>query len=182
MNNPSNNNSNSTVSHLSSALRQVNLGNSNTTTDQSNINFELSQGNNRNNDNVNINQGVHGAAPAHIQAHAQQEQQRQRLQEQQQILQQAQQQQVFSNMGPVDNSRIRKFFQNQPMEGYTLFSHRSAPNGFKVAIVLSELGLPYNTFFLDFKRPVSHYFGPITLLTKVRSAPGYFFKLLDMRQ
>ncbi|CCE92292.1 glutathione peroxidase TDEL_0E00490 [Torulaspora delbrueckii] len=150
MNNPSNNNSNSTVSHLSSALRQVNLGNSNTTTDQSNINFELSQGNNRNNDNVNINQGVHGAAPAHIQAHAQQEQQRQRLQEQQQILQQAQQQQVFSNMGPVDNSRIRKFFQNQPMEGYTLFSHRSAPNGFKVAIVLSELGLPYNTFFLDF--------------------------------
>lgn len=151
MNNPSNNNSNSTVSHLSSALRQVNLGNSNTTTDQSNINFELSQGNNRNNDNVNINQGVHGAAPAHIQAHAQQEQQRQRLQEQQQILQQAQQQQVFSNMGPVDNSRIRKFFQNQPMEGYTLFSHRSAPNGFKVAIVLSELGLPYNTFFLDFK-------------------------------
>lgn len=85
MNNPSNNNSNSTVSHLSSALRQVNLGNSNTTTDQSNINFELSQGNNRNNDNVNSNQGVHGAAPAHIQAHAQQEQQRQRLQEQQQI-------------------------------------------------------------------------------------------------
>lgn len=150
MNNPSNNISNSTVSHLSSALRQVNLGNSNTTTDQSNINFELSQGNNRNNDNVNSNQGVHGAAPAHIQAHAQQEQQRQRLQEQQQILQQAQQQQVFSNMGPVDNSRIRKFFQNQPMEGYTLFSHRSAPNGFKVAIVLSELGLPYNTFFLDF--------------------------------
>lgn len=149
MNNPNNINSNSTVSHLSSALRQVNLGNSNTTTDQSNINFELSEGNSRNNESINSNQGAN-AAPAHIQANAQQEQQRQRLQEQQQILQQAQQQQVFANMGPVDNSRIRKFFQNQPMEGYTLFSHRSAPNGFKVAIVLSELGLPYNTFFLDF--------------------------------
>lgn len=146
MNNPSNNNSNSTVSHLSSALRQVNLGNSNTTTDQSNINFELSQGNNRNNDNVNSNQDT----AANIQANAQHEHQRQRMQEQHHILQQAQQQQVFANMGPVDNSRIRKFFQNQPMEGYTLFSHRSAPNGFKVAIVLSELGLPYNTFFLDF--------------------------------
>lgn len=36
------------------------------------------------------------------------------------------------------------------MEGYTLFSHRSAPNGFKVAIILSELGLQYNTIFLDF--------------------------------
>lgn len=36
------------------------------------------------------------------------------------------------------------------MEGYTLFSHRSAPNGFKVSIVLSELGLQYNTIFLDF--------------------------------
>lgn len=57
---------------------------------------------------------------------------------------------MLSNMGPIDHTRIRKFFQNQPMEGYTLFSHRSAPNGFKVAIVLSELGLPYNTFFLDF--------------------------------
>ncbi|CAI4741458.1 CMF_collapsed_G0045420.mRNA.1.CDS.1 [Saccharomyces cerevisiae] len=38
----------------------------------------------------------------------------------------------------------------QPLEGYTLFSHRSAPNGFKVAIVLSELGFHYNTIFLDF--------------------------------
>ncbi|KAI5955908.1 URE2 [Candida jiufengensis] len=47
-------------------------------------------------------------------------------------------------------SRITQFFQNQPTEGYTLFSHRSAPNGFKVAIILSELNLPFNTIFLDF--------------------------------
>lgn len=47
-------------------------------------------------------------------------------------------------------SRISQFFQNQPTEGYTLFSHRSAPNGFKVAIILSELNSPFNTIFLDF--------------------------------
>lgn len=50
----------------------------------------------------------------------------------------------------TDSTRLRNFFQNQPMSGFTLFSHRSAPNGFKVAIVLSELNLSYNTFFLDF--------------------------------
>ncbi|CCD25699.1 glutathione peroxidase NDAI_0F03810 [Naumovozyma dairenensis CBS 421] len=59
-------------------------------------------------------------------------------------------QQPQAPFGDVEYSRITKFFQNQPMEGYTLFSHRSAPNGFKVAIVLSELGLQYNTIFLDF--------------------------------
>lgn len=46
--------------------------------------------------------------------------------------------------------RILQFFQNQPTEGYTLFSHRLAPNGFKVAIILLELGLQFNTIFLDF--------------------------------
>lgn len=48
--------------------------------------------------------------------------------------------------------RITKFFQNQPMDGYTLFSHRSAPNGYKVAIVLSELKMKYQTIFLDFNK------------------------------
>ena len=43
-------------------------------------------------------------------------------------------------------SRISQFFQNQPTEGYTLFSHRSAPNGFKVAIILSELNLPFKYY------------------------------------
>lgn len=47
-------------------------------------------------------------------------------------------------------SRISRFFANQPTEGYTLFSHRSAPNGFKVAIILLELDSPFNTIFLDF--------------------------------
>ena len=46
--------------------------------------------------------------------------------------------------------RITQFFAQQPSDGYTLFSHRSAPNGFKVAIILSELELPFNTIFLDF--------------------------------
>lgn len=55
-----------------------------------------------------------------------------------------------SNLTSNSESRITKFFKNQPLEGFTLFSHRSAPNGFKVAIVLSELNLDYNTIFLDF--------------------------------
>ncbi len=54
------------------------------------------------------------------------------------------------NLTSNSESRITKFFKNQPLEGFTLFSHRSAPNGFKVAIVLSELNLDYNTIFLDF--------------------------------
>lgn len=48
------------------------------------------------------------------------------------------------------SSRISEFFQNQPTSGITLFSHRLAPNGFKVAIVLSELNFKYQTLFLDF--------------------------------
>ncbi|KAI0685588.1 glutathione S-transferase C-terminal-like protein [Cytidiella melzeri] len=34
---------------------------------------------------------------------------------------------------------------------FTLFSHKSGPNGWKVAIVLEELGLTYETKFLDFQ-------------------------------
>ncbi|GMM36627.1 glutathione peroxidase [Saccharomycopsis crataegensis] len=49
-----------------------------------------------------------------------------------------------------NSSRISNFFQNQPSSGITLFSHRSAPNGFKVAIILSELNFKYQTIFLDF--------------------------------
>ncbi|CCH43169.1 hypothetical protein BN7_2716 [Wickerhamomyces ciferrii] len=57
---------------------------------------------------------------------------------------------LSQNLTSNSESRITKFFKNQPLEGFTLFSHRSAPNGFKVAIVLSELNLDYNTIFLDF--------------------------------
>ncbi|CAN3376882.1 hypothetical protein DIURU_001659 [Diutina rugosa] len=60
------------------------------------------------------------------------------------------QQQIQSEATGGQQSRITRFFLNQPTEGYTLFSHRSAPNGFKVAIILSELGLQFNTIFLDF--------------------------------
>ena len=45
--------------------------------------------------------------------------------------------------------RIATFRQNLPKHGVTLFSHRSAPNGFKVAVVLSELGIDYHTFNMD---------------------------------
>lgn len=60
--------------------------------------------------------------------------------------------QLSNDLNNIDNSRLVRFFQMQPISGYTLFSHRSAPNGFKVAIVLCELDLPFNTFFLDFSR------------------------------
>lgn len=60
------------------------------------------------------------------------------------------QQQLQQEAGTHQQLRITQFFNNQPTEGYTLFSHRSAPNGFKVAIILSELNLPFNTIFLDF--------------------------------
>lgn len=60
--------------------------------------------------------------------------------------------QLSKSVPDIDNSRLLKFFSHQPTAGYTLFSHRSAPNGFKVAIVLSELSMPYRTFFLDFNK------------------------------
>lgn len=45
--------------------------------------------------------------------------------------------------------RIALFRENMPTKGVTLFSHRSAPNGFKVAVVLCELGIEYQTFNMD---------------------------------
>ncbi|KAI0685586.1 glutathione S-transferase [Cytidiella melzeri] len=35
---------------------------------------------------------------------------------------------------------------------FTLYSHKGGPNGWKVAIVLEELGLHYETKFLDFQK------------------------------
>lgn len=144
------NNNGNQVSNLSNALRQVNIGNrnSNTTTDQSNINFEFSTGVNNNNNNnsssnnnnvQNNNSGRNGSQNNDNENNIKNT-----------LEQHRQQQQAFSDMSHVEYSRITKFFQEQPLEGYTLFSHRSAPNGFKVAIVLSELGFHYNTIFLDF--------------------------------
>lgn len=134
-----------TVSHLSSALRQVHLGNSNTTTDQSNINIDF---NNRLNQQQLMDEVNRNSMNAHHSRQLQQQQQQQQQHHQQQ--QEVVQPQQYAGPNEVDSSRITKFFQNQPEEGYTLFSHRSAPNGFKVAIVLSELNLSYNTIFLDF--------------------------------
>ncbi|CAI4051249.1 hypothetical protein SUVZ_14G1040 [Saccharomyces uvarum] len=135
------NNNGNQVSNLSNALRQVNIGNrnSNTTTDQSNINFEFPAGVNSNSSVQNNNNGRNGTQNNNNENSIKDP-----------LEQHRQQQQAFSDMSHVEYSRITKFFQEQPLEGYTLFSHRSAPNGFKVAIVLSELGFHYNTIFLDF--------------------------------
>ncbi|CCF56230.1 hypothetical protein KAFR_0A07960 [Kazachstania africana CBS 2517] len=120
------------VSQLSNALRNVNINNNNGGILESDINFELSQQQNpnnlnSNNDNgdININSNSNINAP-----HPE----------------------ILHQEPKNEYSRITKFFQNQPMQGYTLFSHRSAPNGFKVSIVLSELKLPYQTIFLDFNK------------------------------
>lgn len=48
--------------------------------------------------------------------------------------------------------RIAEYRKNPPSEGISLFSHRSAPNGFKVAVVLCELGIKFKTFYLDLKK------------------------------
>lgn len=50
---------------------------------------------------------------------------------------------------PVPLDRIAEYRKKYPKDGITLFSHRSAPNGFKVAAVLSELGIKYHTFNID---------------------------------
>lgn len=51
---------------------------------------------------------------------------------------------------PSSNTdRIAAYRKNLPKSGITLFSHRSAPNGFKVAVVLCELGIEYQTYNMD---------------------------------
>ncbi|EJS42083.1 ure2p [Saccharomyces arboricola H-6] len=142
------NNNGNQVSNLSNALRQVNIGNrnSNTTTDQSNINFEFPANVNNNNNNNNSSNNVQNNSNGRN--GTQKSDSESNIKDT--LEQHRQQQQTFSDMSHVEYSRITKFFQDQPLEGYTLFSHRSAPNGFKVAIVLSELGFHYNTIFLDF--------------------------------
>lgn len=121
------------VSQLSSALRQVNINNStNNGNGNSNINSNMGNTNGNLNPVIPTNNLSFDTIP-----HAQE----------------GNPNIDNNNNGPgqqIEYSRITKFFQNQPMEGYTLFSHRSAPNGFKVAIVLSELKLRYQTIFLDF--------------------------------
>ncbi|TID30147.1 hypothetical protein CANINC_001309 [Pichia inconspicua] len=55
---------------------------------------------------------------------------------------------------PVDDSsELRAFFSRpMPNEGFSLITHRSAPNGFKIAIILSELNYNYQTIHLDFNK------------------------------
>lgn len=47
------------------------------------------------------------------------------------------------------NDRIAEYRSHMPSSGITLFTHRSAPNGYKVAVVLSELGIKYHVFHID---------------------------------
>lgn len=113
------------VSQLSSALKQVNISNSHVDTLPSNVQFHINGDTSIMDTSPNSDSKDDGNHDS-------------------------------NNEDPADTtgqtSRIANFFQNQPMDGYTLFSHRSAPNGYKVAIVLSELKLKYNTFFLDFTK------------------------------
>ncbi|CCX08378.1 glutathione S-transferase C-terminal-like protein [Pyronema domesticum] len=48
----------------------------------------------------------------------------------------------------ADTAAIQTFTEENPQ--FTLYSHDTGPNGFKVAELLSELGLTYKTVFLDF--------------------------------
>lgn len=72
-------------------------------------------------------------------------------------LQQQQQQQhlQYQNHNQFNEvtSELREFFNNPfPNDGFSLITHRSAPNGFKIAIILSELNYNYNTIHLDFNK------------------------------
>lgn len=74
---------------------------------------------------------------------------------QQQHQQQHQQQAQHANQPGQHTDtfdRIAEYRRNPPSSGISLFSHRSAPNGFKVAVVLSELGIKFKTFYLDLKK------------------------------
>lgn len=55
--------------------------------------------------------------------------------------------------GNIEISELVSFF-NEPVtnDGFALITHRSAPNGFKIAIVLSELNYQYRTIHLDFNK------------------------------
>jgi glutathione S-transferase len=69
-------------------------------------------------------------------------------------LNQQQQPTISSNAltPPPVVDRIAQYRENLPTEGISLFSHRSAPNGFKIAVILSELNIKYKTFYLDFAK------------------------------
>lgn len=49
----------------------------------------------------------------------------------------------------MTSDRIAEYKSRMPNTGITLFTHRSAPNGYKVAIVMSELGIEYHVFHID---------------------------------
>lgn len=64
-----------------------------------------------------------------------------------------QQQQQQQQQQAEETSELREFFSNPtPTDGFSLITHRSAPNGFKIAIVLSELNYSYRTIHLDFNK------------------------------
>lgn len=55
--------------------------------------------------------------------------------------------------GNVEMSDLCRFFQTEPPQsGYSLITHKSAPNGFKIAIILSELNYQYQTIHMDFNK------------------------------
>lgn len=57
------------------------------------------------------------------------------------------------NNNNLESSELTQFFNSPvPTNGFSLITHRSAPNGFKIAIILSELNYSYKTIHLDFNK------------------------------
>ncbi|GMF06875.1 unnamed protein product [[Candida] boidinii] len=180
--NNNNNNPTGAISHLSAGLRNVSLSensstnsinNSNNLSNASSIRNDVSMSdnntlntvnqnnnqnitdnnnnsnnnNNNNNNNININNRFNGGRKSISGSYS-----RQSNLDHYSVKNQFEQE-TNQTLNEDSVSRLKEFFNNGPYnEGFTLISHRSAPNGFKVAIILSELDLPYSTILLDFNK------------------------------
>lgn len=126
-----NQNTNQNISNLSAGLRNIHL----TSDDQ----------------HLHQNDELYNHTLQNRQFHDGQQQQQQQQQFEQQQQQQFQQQQQQGQA--QETSELREFFSNPPPSGgFSLITHKSAPNGFKIAIVLSELNYSYRTIHLDFNK------------------------------
>ncbi|OWB80758.1 hypothetical protein B5S32_g5059 [[Candida] boidinii] len=155
INNNNNNNNLSNVSGIrndinmsdSNNLNTVNQNNNQNNTVNSNNNNNNNNNNNSNNNNMNINNRFNGSRKSISGSYS-----RQSNLDHYSVKNQFEQE-TNQTLNEDSVSRLKEFFNNGPYnEGYTLISHRSAPNGFKVAIILSELDLPYSTILLDFNK------------------------------
>lgn len=127
------------LSNLSSALASISLQNGDDYNSNSNSNSNHQYAESPGSDDISMSVSIPNSNMM-----------QQQQQHQQQLQERLQQQQIAQQQYELD--KIAQYKNNYPEDGITLFSHRSAPNGFKIAVVLSELGLKYRTVFLDFKK------------------------------